>query len=89
MNDDCCGDGRRLTRLDEQPVADCPENLQGFVSRYIGREIRICPLNVGYMVQMDCHRFAFENLEKLMLYLDMYLKDPKGTEEKWFAGKLL
>lgn len=88
MNDDCCKEERR-TRLDEQPVADCPEGLQGFVSRYIGREIRICPLNVGYMVQMDCHRFAFENLEKLMLYLDMYLKDPKGTEEKWFAGKLL
>lgn len=88
MNDDCCRDAR-VERLDEQPVTNRPENLQGFVSRYIGREIRICPLNVGYMVQMDCHRFAFENLEKLMVYLDMYLKDPKGTEEKWFAGKLL
>lgn len=89
MNDDCYEDGRRLTRLDEQPVVNRPENLEGFVSRYIGREIHICPLNVGYMVQMDCHRFAFENLEKLMVYLDMYLRDPKGTEEKWFAGKLL
>jgi hypothetical protein len=75
----------------ERPVDDrCeqvrPEGIQG---RKGIREVSIKQLNYGYIVGVGCHNFAFETPDKLIEKLGEYLKDPQGTENKWFKGDLL
>lgn len=56
--------------------------------RYSVRDILIRPLHHGYVVKLDCHEFAFETSETALKYIDEYLKDPSGTEEKWWKREL-
>lgn len=53
-----------------------------------GRNVLIRPLHNGYVVKLDCHEFAFETSERAMKYVSEYLKDPQGTEKKWWDNKL-
>lgn len=52
------------------------------------REIRIRSLNRGYVVSLDCHEFAFEDLEKMLTYISQYLRNPNKVEEMWFKRQL-
>lgn len=52
------------------------------------RNVLIRPLHNGYVVKLDCHEFAFESVERAMKYIGEYLKDPQGTEKKWWDKKL-
>lgn len=67
---------RRPMREDDAPIPK------------IMREIGIKQLNYGYNVIIGCHTFAIETPEKLIEKLSEYIKDPKGTENKWFTGQL-
>ena len=76
-----------------------PETLEQEVGDYAGldmptaeldkpRTIVIEPMNYGYIVKLDCHKFAFESVDKALKYISEYLKDPQGTEEKWWKREL-
>lgn len=56
--------------------------------QYQVRNVLIRPLHHGYVVKLDCHEFAFETSETALKYIDEYLKDPSGTEEKWWKKEL-
>ena len=85
MNEDC----REEVRLREQT---CCENLakepETPLERNRGREIRIRSLNRGFVVGLDCHEFAFEDLEKMLTYVSQYIRNPKKVEAMWFKGQL-
>ena len=53
------------------------------------REVKITQLNYGFLVKIDCHTFAFEKAETFLKVLAEYMKDPQGTEKKWYSGNLL
>ena len=73
----CCGDS--AGRLVESGMSE---------ERSRAREIRIRSLNRGYVVGVDCHEFAFEDLEKMLTYVSQYLRNPKKVEAIWFKGQL-
>lgn len=52
------------------------------------RNIAIGQLHNGYVVEVDCHKFAFETVDRMMKYVGEYLKDPIGTEKKWWDKEL-
>ena len=85
MNEDC----KEEVRLREQI---CCENLAeepGIPLKPTrAREIHIRPLNRGFVVNVDCHAFAFEDLEKMLTYISQYLRNPNKVEEMWFKGQL-
>ena len=78
--------GTRPSRLEE----DCarPMREDEVPNSKTMREIGIKQLNYGYNVIIGCHTFAIETPEKLIEKLAEYIKDPKGTEKKWFTGQL-
>jgi hypothetical protein len=55
---------------------------------YDNRDLTIKHLHHGYIVEVDCHRFAFETVDRMMKYVGEYLKDPSGTEKKWWNKEL-
>jgi hypothetical protein len=52
------------------------------------RTVVIEAMHYGYVVKLDCHRFAFESTDRVLQYIGEYLKDPSGTEEKWWKKEL-
>lgn len=52
------------------------------------REVRIKQLDNGYMVEVECQRFAFETAEALIINLRRYILEPKNTERKLFNFEL-
>lgn len=72
------GDEERGDVVMEEPTPQRP----------LARNILIRPLHNGYVVKLDCHEFAFETSERAMKYVGEYLKDPHGTEEKWWKKEL-
>ena len=55
----------------------------------LAREINIRPLHHGYVVNIGCQTFAIESIEKLIINLETYLKNPNETEKEWLSGNLL
>jgi len=53
------------------------------------REVNIRQLNYGYIINIGCQNFAIESVEKLIVNLETYLKNPSETEKKWFSGTFL
>lgn len=51
------------------------------------REIKIVPLDSGYLVHVGCQRAAVETTEKLLKALGEYLKDPVAYEKSWNQNK--
>jgi hypothetical protein len=66
-------------RLDPQPVQDGGSR---------ARTVVIEPMHYGYVVKLDCHKFAFESADRALKYITEYLKDPQGTEQKWWKHEL-
>lgn len=77
---DVSGDEERGDVVMEEPT---PER-----EMYSPRNVLIRPLHNGYVVKLDCHEFAFETSERAMKYVGEYLKDPHGTEQKWWKKEL-
>ena len=63
-----------------------PQPVQDGGSR--ARTVVIEPMHYGYVVKLDCHNFAFESVDRALNYVTEYLKDPQGTEEKWWKKEL-
>lgn len=53
------------------------------------RSINIEELNRGFIVRVGCHSFAISKAEEAANLVSDYIKDPSGTEEKWYSGKLM
>ena len=64
-------------------------NARSLAATSQAREINIRPLNHGYVVNIGCQTFAIESIEKLIINLETYLKNPNETEKEWFSGNLL
>lgn len=63
-----------------------PQPVQDGGSR--ARTVVIETMHHGYVVKLDCHNFAFESADRALKYITEYLKDPQGTEEKWWKKEL-
>lgn len=75
--------GGRVTAAGyEERAFDYPQPNQ---ATQIRREIKIRPIDHGYIVTVGCQTFAIDSLDKLIRNLDHYLKDPVLIEEKWMA----
>ena len=83
----CCEQDR--TRADSLSEMCCEESMPMAAAPSGNvRDIAIVKLNYGYVVTVGCHKFAIETPETVIAKLGEYLKDPLGTEMKWFEGKL-
>jgi len=51
------------------------------------RLISIQPLDHGFNVVVGCQNFAVESVDALIHRLNVYLKNPDDTEQKWLSGK--
>lgn len=49
------------------------------------REIRIKPLDSGYLVNVGCQSIAVETTENLILMLNRYLTNPIDFESKYYS----
>lgn len=54
----------------------------------VARSIIIEPVNYGFLVTVNCQRFAIESKEALLHRLGAYLNDPGKVELDWMTGKL-
>lgn len=52
------------------------------------REVKIKPMNNGFMVEVGCQSFVFESYMSMFNMLEIYYKDPEGTEKLFNEGKL-
>jgi hypothetical protein len=90
-HDGCCNSnsiGSGLVYRDEiRPEEPCCEKAPELP--YKGYEVRVTTLDFGYLVNVGCKTFCFESTKKMVKYLEMYWKDPKGTETLWYSGKLM
>lgn len=71
----CCGNGRPM---DDMEIA-VPQK---------SYEVRVNQMDYGYLVNVGCKSFCIESNKKLIKFLEMYWKDPKGIEKLWYSGKL-
>jgi hypothetical protein len=53
------------------------------------RNVEIRPLDHGYLVTVGCQRVAIESVEKLIVSLERYLKNPDLATQEYYKGKLL
>lgn len=67
-----------------------PDTAQGLQDRpaetnpiYTMNTIGIKQLSYGYEVRVGCLEMAIESKEKLIKMLTLYIKDPKGMENRW------
>ena len=51
------------------------------------REVRIQPLDSGYLVKVGCQSVAVETTEALVKALNDYLTRPEAFERAWFKNK--
>ena len=78
-------DGPFVTSADGPlPVADMRLENNGPSSSRALRDIKIVPLDSGYMVKVGCQSVAVETNETLISKLTEYLNDPSSFEDKWF-----
>ncbi len=52
------------------------------------RNVEIRPVNNGYIVQVGCQSFVFEELADMLVMVNKYYSDPSGTEKLYNEGKL-
>jgi hypothetical protein len=50
-------------------------------------EVKIQPLNSGFLVNVGCQRVAVETPETLLKALKMYYNNPSEFQENWFKNK--
>lgn len=76
--------------MEEGPTEDRVDRGEDLMERltYEARTVVIEPMHYGYVVKLDCHKFAFESADRALKYITEYLKDPQGTEQKWWKHEL-
>lgn len=52
------------------------------------RDFSVKELNYGFLITVGCHKFAISTPTEAAKLIAEYLKDPKGTENKWFSNEL-
>lgn len=52
------------------------------------RDFSVKELNYGFLIKVGCHSFAISTAAEAGRLITEYLKDPKGTEAKWYANDL-
>jgi len=52
------------------------------------RDIKVTPLNSGFLVKVGCQSVAVETNEKLVDMMAKYLADPQGFERKWYSKEV-
>lgn len=52
------------------------------------RNINIEPLNVGFIVRVNCQSIAVENKDDLVKYLNKYFENPIQTEKDYYSREL-
>jgi hypothetical protein len=73
-------------RYDEAPPIEMPVEISHpLLASY---EINIRQVHNGFIVNAGCQRFVFEKFETASKYIEMYFKDPNGTEKKHCEGTL-
>ena len=50
--------------------------------------VEIKKANNGFVVNVGCQAFVFENKERMYKYIDMYLTNPSETESTFRKGEL-
>lgn len=96
MNNGCCssnnGNGSNLVYNDEQcrpePCCGNDRPCDPMPVKNKAYEVRVNQMDFGYLVNIGCQSFSIESNKKLVKFLEMYWKDPKGTEKLWYSGKL-
>ena len=67
------------------------ERLQDYLSTPVETNdkynITIKEIDRGYIVEVGCKSFAFDNKQIMMNYLNIYLNDREGSEEKFNKGE--
>ena len=53
------------------------------------RNVEIKQLDHGYLVTVGCQQVAIESVEKLIVSLERYLKNPDAATQEYYQGKLL
>lgn len=84
IRNECCNEIRPETT--QGPMNNCEPEIEPEIAK--ARQIRINPLNYGYLVEVGCQSFAIEDIDKLTKYLTLYLKSPNSIENSWLDGKL-
>lgn len=82
IRNECCNESHPETTTTQGPMNNC----EPVIAK--ARQIRINPLNYGYLVEVGCQSFAIEDIDKLTKYLTLYLKSPNSIENSWLDGKL-
>ena len=78
------------TGREEQAASPrCDELCQASKEETKIRKIGIRQLEYGYVVEVGCHWFAIETVDKLLQALTDYVNNPKSIEKAWFDGKFL
>ena len=54
----------------------------------VKHRVTISPLDRGCVVEVGCKSFAFETMDAAIFYVSKYLKDPKGTVDKFWRDTL-
>ena len=80
IRNECCNEIR------PEPTQGPMNNCEPVIAK--ARQIRINPLDYGYLVEVGCQSFAIEDIDKLTKYLTLYLKSPNSIENSWLDGKL-
>ena len=75
----CCEE-RTNTTVCDRPFERIPTPL---------REIRITPLNYGFVVNIGCQSFAMEDRLMMIEKLNAYLENPAIAQENWLQRKVL
>lgn len=80
----------RTPIVNETDQCDRPMAREGIVMppTNVARPIVIEPVNHGFLVTVNCQRFAIESKEALLHRLGAYLNDPGKVESDWMTGKL-
>lgn len=87
-DNDCCANSARPYGGD-CCRADEPMMESEYPRRVKAREIRIQPMDHGYVINVGCQSFVFETAEKMIKNLDAYLADPEGVEKAWLSNTLV
>lgn len=79
----CCDSGSMPSAM---PFGCCEKSSSNEVGRI--REICIKQVDYGYVVNVGCHTFAIESVDRLNELLNKYLLQPNATEKLWYDGTL-
>ena len=81
----CCESEPRC--CDDRPMTCGNDTIAKYPSK--ARQITIEQMDFGYIVRVGCQTYAIETIEKIMINLGDYLKDPGKVEGEWYKTRTL